>query len=479
MRTQDKVVVFLVIFALLVSVSGYSFPEVEWNNLLDHRPYLDYKHIVANSDGTYVVGGTRHRQNNTRCILSKLDNFGDLVWSRVYGDTTHYMHALIRNGDAGFYFASDHKSLDLSPSRDDWSGPISLSKVDQGGNLVWTVSFENASVVTDILLHSNGMLYLTGYKRGPAKWHPFLITFDSDGNLIDRVDWESDAWIQIIYSLIETDDRRIAMSGYYDGQIVFYKTDSTNLNFEIVDSNNPPPTFLGRSDIFQDSQGNYFVYGFTSGGEERGNSNLFMVKYNELGEFVWDRTHGLGPSLYSGKLDEIDGNQYLLIAPSVENENQDVNGFGFVKFDSGGNVTGRRVYERIGCNLWFDIDKTPDGGYIICNTRSPRYLIKLSDPNVVNQSRPVDMADNFWLSDAYPNPFNSTTTISYGLQYPGNISLQLYDVTGQYISTLFEGRKQAGVYSVNLDGKDLTSGLYFVRLDVGGEVFTRKVMLIR
>jgi len=87
--------------------------------------------------------------------------------------------------------------------------------------------------------------------------------------------------------------------------------------------------------------------------------------------------------------------------------------------------------------------------------------------------------EKFIFQPAYPNPFNSTTTISYGLPHPGNVSLRLYNPLGQQVSTLFEGNRQAGIYSTNLTGSDLASGLYFVRLEASGQVFTQKVMLVR
>ena len=91
----------------------------------------------------------------------------------------------------------------------------------------------------------------------------------------------------------------------------------------------------------------------------------------------------------------------------------------------------------------------------------------------------VAMPLEFEITGVYPNPFNSTTTISYGLPYPGKVSLLLYNPFGQQVSTLFEGNRQAGIYSANLTGRDLASGLYFVRLEGSGQVFTRKVLLVR
>jgi hypothetical protein len=85
----------------------------------------------------------------------------------------------------------------------------------------------------------------------------------------------------------------------------------------------------------------------------------------------------------------------------------------------------------------------------------------------------------FQLDPAFPNPFNSMTTISYGLQHHGQISLQVYNPLGQKINTLFEGYSKAGVYSSSLVADNLPSGLYFIQLETSGQVFTQKVMLIR
>jgi len=85
----------------------------------------------------------------------------------------------------------------------------------------------------------------------------------------------------------------------------------------------------------------------------------------------------------------------------------------------------------------------------------------------------------FVLYQSYPNPFNATTTIRYGLPYPGNVSLQVYNTLGQQITTLFQGYRQAGFHSATLSADDLASGLYFVRLEASGKVATQKVMLIR
>ncbi|NQT35501.1 T9SS type A sorting domain-containing protein, partial [bacterium] len=79
----------------------------------------------------------------------------------------------------------------------------------------------------------------------------------------------------------------------------------------------------------------------------------------------------------------------------------------------------------------------------------------------------------------YPNPFNSTTSITYGLGKPAPTRLALYDLSGQQITTLFEGFRQSGFHSLTLNANNLPSGLYFVRLKASEKVSTQKVMLVR
>ena len=83
------------------------------------------------------------------------------------------------------------------------------------------------------------------------------------------------------------------------------------------------------------------------------------------------------------------------------------------------------------------------------------------------------------LFPSYPNPFNSTTTISYQVLTPGQLSLTVYTPTGQHISTLFEGYCTSGNHSTDMDANGLSTGLYFIRLNASGHVITQKVILIR
>ncbi|MCF7810140.1 T9SS type A sorting domain-containing protein [bacterium] len=109
------------------------------------------------------------------------------------------------------------------------------------------------------------------------------------------------------------------------------------------------------------------------------------------------------------------------------------------------------------------------------------YRLEIYDARLVLgvKKENIKIPDNYELLTAYPNPFNSTTTITYGLAKSAPTRLMLYDLTGREVLTLYEGFKQAGCHTATLTAGDLASGLYFVRLNAGGFRQSRKVVLVR
>ena len=79
----------------------------------------------------------------------------------------------------------------------------------------------------------------------------------------------------------------------------------------------------------------------------------------------------------------------------------------------------------------------------------------------------------------YPNPFNPTTTIRYSLERAGHINLSIYKITGQKVAELVNDYQPAGSYVVEWNAEQVSTGLYFYRLDSDHRKISRKMMLIR
>jgi hypothetical protein len=89
------------------------------------------------------------------------------------------------------------------------------------------------------------------------------------------------------------------------------------------------------------------------------------------------------------------------------------------------------------------------------------------------------MPRTFELGQNYPNPFNPTTLISYQLPVASEVSLKVYDVLGREVMTLVNGKQDAGSYNLNFNASNLSSGVYFYRLQAGSFVQTKKMMLVK
>ena len=91
----------------------------------------------------------------------------------------------------------------------------------------------------------------------------------------------------------------------------------------------------------------------------------------------------------------------------------------------------------------------------------------------------VNTAESYAISNAYPNPFNPTTSFNVTLDTDANVSVKVYNVMGQLVSVLSEGSMTQGVHTFNWDASQLSSGAYFVNTQVGSDISTQKVMLVK
>jgi photosystem II stability/assembly factor-like uncharacterized protein len=91
----------------------------------------------------------------------------------------------------------------------------------------------------------------------------------------------------------------------------------------------------------------------------------------------------------------------------------------------------------------------------------------------------AEIPNKFLLHQNYPNPFNPATKIKFSLPKAGLVSLKIYNLLGQQVSELVNQNLNAGVYEYNFDGAGLPSGVYFYRLETGGVIETKRMMLIK
>ncbi len=100
------------------------------------------------------------------------------------------------------------------------------------------------------------------------------------------------------------------------------------------------------------------------------------------------------------------------------------------------------------------------------------------------QGSGMEMPRSYYLKQNEPNPFSGVTVIEYGMPEESDVVLEVYNVLGQRVRLLDSGRREAGSYRVEWDGRDrmgrdLSPGVYFYRLTVGDRQFIKKMILLK
>jgi hypothetical protein len=102
---------------------------------------------------------------------------------------------------------------------------------------------------------------------------------------------------------------------------------------------------------------------------------------------------------------------------------------------------------------------------------------------VGNDDQTVPVATTELLGN-YPNPFNPETLISYNVKTDSPVTIEIYNLKGQKVKSLVEGKAKAGSHSVSWNGTDdngkkVTSGVYFYRMSSGKYTSSRKMILMK
>ncbi len=119
--------------------------------------------------------------------------------------------------------------------------------------------------------------------------------------------------------------------------------------------------------------------------------------------------------------------------------------------------------------------------YIVAFTNGRGVMVRnINDPDSIQIGIPnISSKLNYELMQNYPNPFNPVTNIKYSIKAAGVVRLRLYYVSGKLIEDLVNEYKAAGSYSVVVSGLNLSSGIYFYKIEAGSFSTVKKMLLVK
>jgi len=87
--------------------------------------------------------------------------------------------------------------------------------------------------------------------------------------------------------------------------------------------------------------------------------------------------------------------------------------------------------------------------------------------------------ESFHLEQNFPNPFNPTTRIEFGLPTSSRVKLDIFNIRGELVSSLLDEQMNPGKYLINFDGSQFSSGVYLYRIEMGRFQQTKKMLVVR
>jgi len=428
-------------------------------------------------DGGYLLSGLVF-DPDVSAQFFRTDSLGNLIWSRRYGGDSSYAVAYdVTPTQDGGYLAVGY----IAPMGPPWDSDIYLIRLNENGDTLWTKTWgtpDNDKAHSLKLLSDSGFI-VAGYRQYSSNpWDMYVLRLDENGDTL---------WTRT-YITLDTDACRVievmpdggfVLAGW--GNIVRINALGDTLWTKDVSSLD-----IAIYDVFVTQNGDVIATGNADVGGPWF-SNFFLARFTDSGDTVWTRIYEGEYDAYAMSIAPAPGGGYV-ITGSGEPECEGMDYFTDVyswRTDEDGNVLWSGCYNLTERDEPVDIIATSDGGYTIAGqTHTPgmaydMFLIKTRpDPLDVPPDHIPTIPTRLELS-AYPNPFNSSTTIVFSISQAATVKLNVYNLIGDPVCTLVDNWLVPGTYRARFDGEALSSGVYFCRMEAGREVRMQKMVLMK
>jgi hypothetical protein len=468
---------------VVLFANGFSQPDTLWTKTYGDQ-FNDWGYSVCETtDGGYFITGISYQVTSTNAdiITIKTDSLGNAGWTTMIGNEhTDWGHCGLQTADGGYVVTGLYEGNSSDAA-------ICLIKFDAGGDTVWMKLF-GEGYGCSVRETDDGKLVVTG-KSSLYDQGVFLYVTDAEGDSImyrEYGEYQDEG-----LCVQHTSDGGYLMCGnthrnaetYYD--VLLIKTDAVGDTIWTTTCGGPFNDY-GKY-VIEDADGNYVVTG-TWDGELHGDNygDAFLMKVDVDGDTLWKRTYGGEYNDWGNCVQEISAGGYIIAGLCNAYYLGMQGDLYLVRTDADGAILWTQTLDGGGSDGARSVRQTADGGFIVAGTMAASpyvpgdiWLLKFdSEGSWVKDWNLFKPAD-FQLHAAYPNPFNSRTVISFTLRKPGNVTLNLYDITGAHIRNIATGFFLPGNYDVNFDASGFASGLYFIDLRAQEQFRSRPLVLLK
>ena len=539
---KHKIKIFLIVFLILSSINlVFSQVHQDWTaRYYNINRAGGFRYIANDNEGNIIVAGGIIFNGNGDYFIMKYNALGVMQWNTSYNGTANNSDAVfglavdklnniyvtgwsIGAGTNFDYATVKYNSSGVQQWVARYNGPAngsdkansiavdSLGYVYVTGQSLSDLNNYGADIVT-LKYYPDGVLEwenrFSGTKHLSGDWGS-AITLDKynnvyvTGSCVDSIDEQCIATIKYSPDGIEQWSAKYngAVNGYEEGHYVkvdeignvyttgFCEGSMQYEDFAVVKYDSKGIEQWSRKydgsahfrDIVRgmeiDNIGNVYVMGISTEAGE--GYDYTTIKYNTNGNIIWISKYNNGSNdIPSAMTKDNSANIYITGSSNGTGTGQDYN---TVKYDSSGILKWVMKYSSGGdssdISQAIAIDNS-ENIYVTGILGLDYFTIKYSQtitgvsPVFTNIPNKINLAQN------YPNPFNPVTNINYSLPNNKFVTLKVFDNLGNEVNRLINERKNAGTYSVQFNGNDLPSGIYFYSLFLDGKVTDTKRMVL-
>jgi len=548
MNTNFKILLSI-LFLFFSYSKSFSQTQTEWVQRFNSPGnYNDYVTDMAidKSGNIFLTGYVHVNDTDQNFVTIKYNTQGGEQWVRYYDGPDHreVKPVAIAVDDSGNVFVTGY-SYSYSEFDD-----ILIIRYNENGDSIWTRKFLGIGHVSDrpnaMALDKNGNVIISGSAVGINSMDALTMKYNSNGNF----EWSRyfdgiTNGYDVSYGLAVDKNNIIYIIGGVTGKGgIIIKYDSAGNQFLPIVF----PTFAPNKKILLDDSINIFL-GFDSYGGISIRYDIGVAKVDATGTVIWTRTYHKSSTNNNDYINDmcldrfgnvtvtgVSGDSGELswdIATIKYNNNGDtlwINRYNpahnsndvpsAIVSDKYGNtyLTGASdsglfakmitiKYSPAGVRDWIAYYNNSNpftwhsGAKIIADTSGSLYVSGRSQNNIGDvdivtikysaltnlSTAPGSVPNQFRLYQNYSNPFNPVTHLEFWIPDLGFVSLKVYDLLGKEVKTLVNEIKPAGIYSVEFDGSDLPSGIYYYKLVVslsnpiesGNFTQVRKMILVK
>lgn len=483
---------------LVVMISGLGLANSVWAQITFERSYggqfYDMGNVVIETpDHNFLVFGTTRSVSNdtTDAYLLRLDENGDTLWTNIYGGKLWDSGiAIAASSDEGYVLALASNSI--NPENYD----VHLVKIQENGDTLWTRTYGGPDTDYVHAMQSTSddgyvvLAHTLSYGMGSLDF--YLLKFDVNGDTLwTRTYGDTGSeWGGFVQ---ETTDQGYILTGdthsFQDpnGDIYLIKTDS--FGDTLWTRTYGGPEYDRAYHVLQMPDGGYLLSGKT---ESFGNAdqNGYLLRTNSAGDTLWTKVFGGSQTCSLSWCERTSDGNYVAVGSIRGIGVATVDAY-LIKFDSDGNILWTRNFGGPEHDLANCVKETQDGGLIIVGgTESftvgqddDVYIIKTNDAGnftSVRGTRSTLPPSSNALLECYPNPFHSSTRISFKLNMADNVSLRIVSLLGKEIETLLSDKYMTnGDYEISWSADHLPGGFYVIQLKVGNYIYTKNLIYQR